>query len=91
MPADSINELNTSDGPAIIMDKRDHRKTASCGNTKEAKAYRDKQSEYINKGNFDKAVEMDIKDIQDKFEDKYDKQIAEMKEYINELKKRGDI
>ena len=91
MPADSINEINRSDGPAIIMDKRDHRKTASSGSSNEAKAYRDKQAEYIKKGDFDKALDMDIKDIKDKFGNKYDKQISEMKEYVNELKKRGDI
>lgn len=91
IPADSTSELSRSDGPSIIMDKEDHRRTASCGNSNEAKAYRMKQKEYIGKGQFDKAVKMDIEDIKSKFGNKYDKQIDEMKEYLNKLRKDGKI
>lgn len=91
IPADSTNELKRNDGPAIIMDKEDHRQTASCGNSKEAIEYRHKQSEYIENGQYDKAVEMDVKDLKDKFGDKYNRHISEMKEYIKQLKKDGKL
>ena len=43
MPADSISNLERDDGPAIKMEKEDHRQTASCGNSREAREYREKQ------------------------------------------------
>ena len=91
MPANSINELAENDGPAIIMDKKDHWQTASWGPSNYAKEYRLKQQECIKKGQLDKAIEMDIKDIQSKFGHKYDKAILEMKEYVYQLKKEGKI
>ena len=91
MPADSASYLDRGDGPAIKMDKDDHRETASYGSSKEAQEYRNKQKELIDEGKFEEAVQMDIDDIKEKFGDKYDDEIAEMKEYINELKEEGRI
>lgn len=91
MPADSASCLERPEGPAIVMDKYDHRQTASCGNSKEAQEYRAKQRELIDQGNFREAVQMDIDDIHDKFDDKYDDGIAEMEAYIDELEKGGKI
>lgn len=84
MPADEVNGLPFKDGPAIRMDKYDHRQTASCGNTIEARAYREKQAELIKEGNFKEAMQMDIDDIHEKFGDKYDDAIAQMLSYATE-------
>lgn len=40
MPADSTSNLERGDGPAIKMEKADHRQTASCGSSREAQEYR---------------------------------------------------
>lgn len=84
MPADSVNGLERNDGPAIVMEKGDHRQTASCGNSVEAREYREKQKELIDEGKFDEAMQMDIDDIHEKFGDKYDDAIAEMKSEAEE-------
>lgn len=83
MPANNVNGLNVNDGPAIVMDKADHRQTASCGNSLEAREYRAKQEALIKEGKFEEAMQMDIDDIQ-KFGDKYDDAIAQMKEKAKE-------
>ncbi len=84
MPAADVNGLKYQDGPAIRMDKLDHRKTASCGNSLEARAYREIQSNLISEGKFKEAMQMDIDDIHDKFGDKYDDAIAQMITYATE-------
>ena len=84
MPADSVNGLERNDGPAIVMEKADHRQTASCGNSLEAREYRAKQKELIEQGKFDEAMQMDIDDIREKFGDKYDNAIAQMQEAAKE-------
>jgi len=88
MPADSITELHSYDGPAIAMDIEDHRKTASCGKSNEAKEYRKKQSDLIAQGKFMEAFEMDVADIREKFGDKYDKAIEEAREYAKTIAKK---
>jgi len=91
MPADSASELPREDGPAIVMDYADHRQTASCGISKEASEYRQKQADLIADGKFMEALQMDIDDIHEKFGDKYDKAIAEMLEYAKKLKEEGRV
>ncbi len=91
MPADSSSNIERGDGPAIKMEKEDHRKTASCGNSKEAREYRAEQEKLINEGKFREALQMDIDDIKDKFGDKYNDAIDEMLDYVNELEKDGKI
>lgn len=91
MPADSASHLERNDGPAIKMEKEDHRKTASCGSSREAREYRDVQKELVDKGKFREALQMDIDDIREKFGDKYDDAIAEMLVYINKLEAEGKI
>mgnify|MGYP000919872364 CR=1 FL=1 len=91
IPADSASPLERNDGPAIKMDKEDHRKTASCGNSREAREYRAKQKELIEVGKLREAVQMDIDDIHEKFGDKYDDAIAEMTEYIDQMEAEGKI
>ena len=84
-------ELLRDDGPAIVMDKVDHRQTASCGNTKEAREYRSKQEALIKEGKFKEAVQMDIDDIKDKFGNKYDQAISQLKEYVNKLEEENRV
>lgn len=91
MPSDSVSDLDRNDGPAIKMEKDDHRLTASCGNSREAQEYRQMQRELIEKGKFREALQMDIDDIHDKFGDKYDEAIGEMMEYVDKLEKEGKI
>lgn len=91
MPADSTTELERNDGPAIKMEKEDHRQTASCGSSREAREYRAKQKELIDQGKFREALQMDIDDIHDKFGDKYDDAISEMLEYVDKLEEEGKI
>lgn len=91
MPADSTTELDRNDGPAIKMEKEDHRQTASCGSSREAREYMAKQKELIDQGKFREALQMDIDDIHEKFGDKYDDAIAEMLEYVDKLEAEGKI
>lgn len=91
MPADSASHLERDDGPAIKMEKEDHRQTASCGSSREAREYREEQRKLIEQGKFREALQMDIDDIHDKFGDKYDDAIAEMLEYVDQLEQEGKI
>lgn len=91
MPADSASCLERNDGPAIKMEKADHRQTASCGCSKEAQEYRAAQKELIDHGKFREALQMDIDDIQSKFGDKYDNAISQMLEYVDKLEAEGKI
>lgn len=81
MPADEVNGLERNDGPAIAMDRLDHRQTASCGMSKAAQEYRARQAELISGGRIKEAIKMDIDDIHSKFGDKYDGAIQEMLDY----------
>jgi hypothetical protein len=60
MPADSINGLRTSQGPAIWMHTHHHKDTASNGSSDKARDYRIDQQKLINQGDFKKAMLMDI-------------------------------
>lgn len=91
MPADSASFLERNDGPAIKMEKSDHRQTASCGSSREAREYQAAQKELIEAGKFREALQMDIDDIREKFGDKYDLAIAEMLQYVDELEAEGKI
>lgn len=91
MPADSVSPLDRMDGPAIKMDKEDHRLTASCGSSIEAREYQAAQREKIENGDFRGAVQMDIDDIKDKFGNKYDKAIEQMLQYVDKLEEEGRI
>lgn len=91
MPANEATDLAFRDGPAIKMDKEDHRKTASWGASKEAQLYRAKQKELVDKGEFRKAIQMDIDDIREKFGDKYDEAIDQMLDYVDQLEKEGKV
>lgn len=91
MPSDISSPLETKDGPCIKMDKADHRQTASCGSSMEAKKYQATQKELIDNGKFREALQMDIDDIRDKFVDKYDEAISQMLDYVDKLEAEGII
>lgn len=91
MPADSTTRLEHDDGPAIRMDKGDHRQTASCGSSREAREYRAAQKELIEQRKFRDALQMDVDDIHEKFGDKYDEAIAQMLDYVDQLESEGKI
>ena len=91
MPADSASYLERNDGPAIKMEKADHRQTASCGSTKEAREYQATQKNLIEQGQFREALQMDMDDIRDKFGNKYDSAISEMLSYVDKLESEGKI
>lgn len=91
MPADSASHLEREDGPAIKMEKSDHRQTASCGSSKEAREYQAAQKELIGNGKFREALQMDIDDIKEKFGSKYDEAISEMMKYVDKLEMEGKI
>jgi RHS repeat-associated protein len=78
IPPDSVTRLPTRQGPAIQMERADHYRTASWGNSVEAQRYRAVQLTLINAGRFDDAVLMDIIDIRSKFGTKYDEAILQM-------------
>ena len=91
MPADSVSPLDRGDGPAIKMEIEDHRKTASCGSSLEAREYQAAQREKIQNGDFRGAIQMDIDDIKEKFGNKYDKAIEQMLTYVDKLEAEGKI
>ena len=91
IPAKEISPLNENDGPAIKMDIADHRKTASWGNSRDARDYRASQKKLIEAGKFREAMQMDIDDIREKFGDKYEDAIAEMMDYVDQLEQEGRI
>ena len=91
IPADSVSNFERNDGPAIRMDKDDHRMTASCGNSNEAREYREIQKEYIANNDIRSAIQMDIDDIRSKFDDKYDESIEQMLEYVDKLEKEEKL
>ena len=89
MPADSVSPFNRGDGPAINMEKADHRQTESCGNSKEAQEYRSKQKQLIEQDKFNQAQQMDIDDIRLKFPHKYEGAINEMLQYTKEYMEKN--
>lgn len=91
MPADSVSFLERNDGPAIKMEKADHRQTESCGSSREAREYRAQQKELIDQGKFREAIQMDIDDIHYKFGNKYDGAVEEMLIYVDKLEQEGKL
>lgn len=89
IPPKSVNGLKEADGPAIRMDIEDHRQTASFGPSNEARDYRAQQDQLVKEGRFEEALNNDIKDLKEKFGDKYDEVIAQAKEYYAKIHAEG--
>lgn len=91
-PAHDSSPLSKDDGFAIQMDKIDHNKTSSHGTKgRAAREYRKLLKNLIDKGEWRKAMAIEIKDIRniaknsgDRF--KYDEAITEMLDYFKCLK-----
>ncbi|MFF2779167.1 RHS repeat-associated core domain-containing protein [Streptomyces sp. NPDC058052] len=85
-----------NNGPAIRMERADHKKLNSTDNDLVAQAWHQWQRELIGQGRLTEAMRMDIDDIKHKFPGKYDDHIREMVESLKDnknfqdmLKKRG--
>jgi hypothetical protein len=85
MPADSVSPLSTAKGPAIWMQTLHHRRTGSndANGRGDAELYRDVQKRLIQSGHFNKAMEMDIKDVQTIAPGLYDIPIRQMQKKYN--------
>jgi len=86
MPAYDSSPLHPNHGPAIIMTREDHFKTASYGNGDSNRIWRAKQRKLINAGKFREAQKMDFDDLRSKFGSKYEDSIKQAEEYTNKLK-----
>jgi hypothetical protein len=96
IPAKSVNGLHPDHGPAIQMTPEDHRKTESHGSLGyRSDVYRQRQKKYIDRGQFGKAIQMDIDDIRKKFppengrQGKYDKALKELINSLEPWMKKG--
>lgn len=78
IPANSSSPLSKYSGPSIRMDYADHRAIYSTGSSLASKAWRMRQKELIDAGDFRGAIQMDVDDIRARFGNKYDGAIAEM-------------
>ncbi|GAA3441094.1 hypothetical protein GCM10018955_05320 [Planomonospora venezuelensis] len=63
-------------GPTIRMDRADHRALYSTGNSLPSQAWLQWQRELVAAGKHDEAMEMEYRDIQQRFPGKYDHEIA---------------
>lgn len=91
VPAKDVSPLTENVGPCIVMEREDHKQTASYGVSREAREYRAEQKKLIDSGNFRGAFEMDKQDIQSKFGNKYDKALTQAEAYINKLEQGGIV
>ncbi|MBQ0985048.1 RHS repeat protein [Streptomyces sp. F63] len=67
-----------NNGPAIRMERADHKKLNSTDNDLVAQAWHQWQRELISQGRLTEAMRMDIDDIKHKFPGKYDDHIRDM-------------
>lgn len=65
-------KIKHGDGASFRMIKNDHQNSGSWGSRTTSKKYRKKQKKYLQKGEYKKALKMDIEDIQDKYGKLYD-------------------
>ncbi|WP_225805340.1 DUF6531 domain-containing protein, partial [Streptomyces sp. NK15101] len=74
-------------GPAIRMEKADHRDMSSTGSWAHSVQWRADQRAHIDAGRWDLAMKMDIDEVRAKYGDKYDKHIADMVESLKNNRK----
>jgi hypothetical protein len=89
MPADSINGPPTDKGPAIQMLPEHHKMTASHGSGKSATLHRDQQAALIKQDQFGAAMQLDIDNTRELFDDMYNDAIGEMLDSADEWMLRG--
>ncbi|MFF8835251.1 DUF6531 domain-containing protein [Streptomyces sp. NPDC015130] len=74
-------------GPAIRMEKADHRDMSSTGSWAHSVQWRADQRAHIDAGRWDLAMKMDIDEVRAKYGDKYDQHIADMITSLKENRK----
>jgi uncharacterized Zn-binding protein involved in type VI secretion len=89
MPADSTTKLPKNDGPAVKVDKTDHRETKSWGRGNKAIKYRKEIGDLLKKGKWREALAKEIKDLRRVAGKKYNEGTKEMLEYAKCLGKHG--
>jgi RHS repeat-associated protein len=95
IPSNKANKANgytRGEGPAIIMTKADHKRTASWGRSRAATIYRANQAVLISQGQsgYAKAMENDIRDIKSRHKTKYNASLVEAVEYAKNHKLISD-
>jgi hypothetical protein len=78
IPADAATPISKYSGPSVRMEAADHRALYTTGGSLESKAWRQWQSELVDSGRIDEAIQMDINDITRRFRAKYEGAIGEM-------------
>ncbi|MEU7035225.1 RHS repeat-associated core domain-containing protein [Streptomyces sp. NPDC046237] len=80
MPQHASTPLSYGRGPAIRMDRVDHRQVWSTGSGSrpEPKAWRMMQTDLVNSGRIDQAMQNDINDVVTRFPGKYNNAIGDM-------------
>jgi hypothetical protein len=81
MPADSVSPMSRTHGPAVRMDPADHARTRTYGSAP------GKQISTLD--DFKREMDRDIRELQRRWPGKYDKGIAEMRQYARQLEKHG--
>ena len=85
MPSKSVSPLSPNKGPCIRMTVSDHKKTASYGGGSSAIKFREKEKKKIEDGKFLAAQQLGVKDVQSRFDSKYNSAITEMIAYTKYL------
>ena len=85
MPAKSVSRIPESKGPAVYLEKVDHKNTASYGNSFNAEHYRQIQKELIDQGKYRDAAAMDIWDIKKNTGTKYNEGLQQSIDYMKTL------
>lgn len=70
--------ISPHSGPAIRMDKADHRAVYSTGFGAPSQAWHMRQKELLDAGDLRGAIQMDVDDVRSRFGRKYDDAITEM-------------
>lgn len=75
-------------GPAYWMERADHRAMASTGSGRDAKIFRAMQREHIMNSRWDRAIAMDLEDLNDKYPGKYNEDFRHL---LDEHERQGNI
>ncbi len=77
-PANEVTEETKALGYGFWMERSDHIKTASYGRKTKAKAYRARQGDLINQGQYDQAQLEDLRDVKRIGQGLYDIPVLQM-------------
>lgn len=85
IPQDAASPIDRKDGPAITMTAEDHRQLISSRSGARGKEFLRKQKEFIEKGDYRSAMDLEINNIRELFRDKYDDGIEQMLSYSRSI------